>query len=442
MRTARYGPRAWTPPQVLAIGYAAAILLGGALLKLPWATERAISWSDAYFTATSAATVTGLVVVDTGSTFSPLGEMILLLLMQVGGLGLMTFAVLTALVLGRKVGLRQRIMFGDSMGTTPLGNVVSLVKTLLVFTVIMEAIGTVLLALTFVPDRGLGEGLYFSLFHSVSAFNNAGFGLLPDNLIAYAGDTVVNVVISVLLIVGGLGFTVLADLRRTRSLRLLSLHTKLMLVGTLVINVVVMLLFLVLEHGNPGTLGSLSRYDQVLTSWFQAVTPRTAGFNTIDTGAMEDSTVLLTMLLMFIGAGSASTGSGIKLTTFIVILLAAVAFLRGYGEPRAFGRTISHDTVLRALAIATISALTLFGAMFLLVAFEPAPLDTLMFEAASAFGTVGLSMGITADLSAPGRLIIMFLMFVGRIGPLSLVFILARRRQSVVSYPHADVMTG
>lgn len=431
-----------SPPQLLALGYASIIALGAILLRLPGSTTTDITWSDALFTSVSASTVTGLVVMDTGATFTWWGEAVLLVLMQLGGLGLMTFAVMTALVLGRQVGLRQRIVLGDAFGDAPIGSVVSLVRTIVVFALAMEALGTIVLATRWVPEMGWLDGLWFSLFHTVSSFNNAGFGLRPDNLVAWQDDVVINLAVTALFIIGGIGFTVIADLRRTRTIRLLSLHTRLMLVGTLVINAIATLAFLALEYNNPATLGPLDGFDRALASWFQAVTPRTAGFNTIDTAGMEDPTVLLTIFLMFIGGGSASTASGIKLTTFIVVVLAAVAYLRGRLEARAFDRRIATETVFKALAVTVISALALMVGSFALVVIQPQPIDELLFEATSAFGTVGLSLGLTAALSEPGRVVIMALMFLGRIGPLSLVFLLARRQRSAVSYPRGEVLTG
>lgn len=430
------------PPALLALGYATLVLLGTIMLRLPAATHGHFGWVDSLFTATSAATVTGLGVAGTGETFTFFGELVLVVLMQLGGLGLMTFAVLTALMLGRRVGLRQRLVLGDAMGDTPIGNVIQLTKVLVIFSIAMEVLGALLLAIRFVPEHGLVDGAWWSIFHSVSAFNNAGFALPTDNLIGHRGEVLVPLVTSMLFIVGGIGFTVVADLRRTRTFRLLSLHTKLMLVGTLVINAVAFSMFMLLEYRNPGTLGPLGPIDKVITSWFQAVTPRTAGFNTIDFADVEDSTILMTMLLMFIGGGSASTASGIKLSTFIVIVLAVVAFLRGRTEPRAFDRRIATETVYKAMSVTAISALLLGFGMFVLVAIEPEPLVELVFEAVSAFGTVGLSLGVTPDLHALGQLVICMLMFAGRIGPLSLVFVLARRQSSRISYPKGDVLTG
>ncbi|MEO6866888.1 MAG: potassium transporter TrkG, partial [Gaiellales bacterium] len=336
----------YSPPQILALGYLSVITAGAGLLRLPAASDGSVSWLDAFFTATSATTVTGLYVVDTGSTFTRFGEIVLMLLMQIGGLGLMTFAVLGAIMLGRRLGLRQRLLFGEAMIATPLGGVVTLAKTLAIFAVAVELLGMLVLATVWVPELGLGEGLYTSAFHAVSAFNNAGFSLFTDNLAGYVGSPVVNIAITALLITGGIGFTVIEDLRHSRRWRELALHTKLMLTGTLAINVLAFGVILLFEYGNAATLGNLGWGEKLWASWFQGVAPRTAGFNTIDTGAMTETSLLFTMLLMFIGAGSASTGSGIKLTTFIVILLAVITFVRGRAEPTAFGRQIPIATVV------------------------------------------------------------------------------------------------
>lgn len=306
----------------------------------------------------------------------------------------------------------------------------------------MELSATVLLSLRWVPEYGLGKGIYVSLFHSISAFNNAGFSLWSDSLSRYVGDPIVNLVITFLFITGGLGFTVIADLKINRSFRKLSLHTKLMLVGTLVINICALFVILFLEYGNPGTLGNLTFGEKLWGAYFQAVTPRTAGFNTIEIGQMTSASLFFTMLLMFIGAGSASTGSGIKVTTFIVMILATFAFLRGNEEPVIFKRTIKQHTILKALTVIVMSILFIFLTIFILSISENLPFVALIFEAFSAFGTVGLSMGITDQLSIVGKQVIIVLMFIGRIGPLTLAFSLSKMKKSNIRYPGDDVFTG
>ncbi|MFS0788356.1 TrkH family potassium uptake protein [Shouchella sp. 1P09AA] len=430
------------PPQVLAFGFLFVILIGTIFLKLPIASEGSLSWTDAFFTATSATTVTGLVVVDTGTFFTTFGQVVLMILMQIGGLGLMTFAVVIALLLGKKIGLTSRLLVQESFNQPTVGGMVSLVKLIVIFTFTIEAIAMMLLAIRWVPEYGWQEGLFVSAFHAISAFNNAGFSTWGDSLSGYVGDPLVNLVITCLFIIGGIGFVVLADVLKRKSFRKLQLHTKLMLVGTLIVNSSAMLVIFLLEYHNPATIGSFSLPDKLWASYFQAVTPRTAGFNSIDIGSMSEGSLLLMVLLMFIGAGSASTGSGIKLTTFIVILIAMFTYLKGRKEAVAFQETISGTIIHRALAITTISALLVFGCVFILTITEQTPFLATLFEAVSAFGTVGLSMGITADLSEYGKWIIMVLMFAGRIGPVTLAFALAKTEASSIQYPKGNVITG
>lgn len=432
----------FSPPQVLASGFAFIILLGTFALKLPWSTSESISWLDAVFTATSAVTVTGLVVVDTGTAFTVLGQLILMLLIQIGGLGLMTFAVMTIIFLRKRIGLKERIIIQESLNQNSIGGVVRLIKVLFYFAISIEILAALLLAIRWVPEYGWTFGLHTSLFHSISAFNNAGFSLWQDSLSGYVGDPMVNIIITTLFITGGIGFTVLYELRKKNRFRHFSLHTKVMLVGTLGLNIFAMLLIFLLEYSNPATLGPLTGQEQIIASFFQAVTPRTAGFNSLDISAMNNSTLLITTLLMFIGAGSASTGSGIKLTTFIIVLIASVAYFRGKSEVVLFRSSVPMEVIHRSLAIIIISLAMVFTAIFLLSITENATLFTIVFEAFSAFGTVGLSIGLTEQLSDIGKPIIMILMFIGRVGPLTIAFALAKSAKPRISYPKGDIFTG
>ncbi|MFD1336213.1 TrkH family potassium uptake protein [Oceanobacillus iheyensis] len=430
------------PPQILTLGFIAVIIVGTFLLTLPISTSEPIGVIDALFTATSATTVTGLVVLDTGTEFTLFGQIVIMILIQLGGLGLMTFAIMIVLILGKKIGLRERILVQESFNQSTLGGLVRLVKSLLIFTFSMEIIATVLLSIRWVPEYGFGIGIFTSLFHVVSAFNNAGFSLWSDSLMGYVGDPVVNIIITFLFIVGGIGFTVISDLMRTRKYHQLSLHTKLMIIGTLSINIIATIVIFLLEYTNSETLANLALDEKLWASYFQAVTPRTAGFNSLDIGSMNPATLTLTMFLMFIGAGSASTGSGIKLTTFIVIVLAVNAYLRGKKEAVIFKRSIPGQVVHRALAITVISLLMVITVIFLLTITEDAPYLHIIFEAFSAFGTVGLSMGLTAELSESGKLLLCILMLAGRIGPITLAFALARTSKGNIGYPKDDVFTG
>ncbi|MDX8343263.1 TrkH family potassium uptake protein [Rossellomorea sp. YZS02] len=432
-----------SPPQLLVVTFLFFIILGMGLLKLPFATTEHITWLEALFTTTSAMTVTGLAVVDTGSVYTLFGEIVVMSLIQIGGLGIMSFAVLIFMMLGKKIGFKERLLLQQALNQTSVGGVIKLVKYLFVFSFIVEGFAVLLLATEWVPEFGWKRGLYVSVFHSISAFNNAGFSLWSDSLMGYVGSPVINLTISFLFILGGIGFTVLVDLWKSKTIRQLSLHTKIMVIGTFLVNVIAFIMIFVLEFNNPNTLASLPISDKIFASYFQAVTPRTAGFNSLDYGSMERSTLLFTILLMFIGAGSASTGGGIKLTTFVVISLSMIAFLKEKKEIRIFRRTIDQTHIFKALALSMISVLLVFTALFFLEMTEKnVSFLSLVFEVVSAFGTVGLSMGITGSLSVIGKWIIIIVMFVGKLGPLTLAFSLSRPDKEKIRYPKEDILTG
>jgi trk system potassium uptake protein TrkH len=432
-----------TPPQALLLSFVSLSLIGTLLLKLPAASTAPTSWSQAMFTAVSAATVTGLAVVDTGTHFTLFGQWILLVLIQCGGLGLMTFGVFIIYMLSNQFTLGQRAALSEALNQSGQANMRGLLRWMFGFTAGMELLGTALLSLRWVPEMGWSKGVYFSFFHAVSAFNNAGLGLRADNLVPYVGDALVNTVISALFISGGIGFVVITDMMGKKRFRDYALNTKLMLLGTLIINVVATLLVLGLEYGNPLTLGKLSTFgDQLWASWFQAVSPRTAGFNTVDIAALLPSTGMLIMVLMFIGGGSGSTASGIKVSTFIVLLYATRAFLNAQEKPVIFGRSLDQATMLKALAIAIISMFCVVIGTFVLTITEQAPFFDLAFEVMSAFGTVGLTRGITPTLTLSGQVVIMILMLIGRVGPLTLAFTLANRRRAAIQYPSGQVNVG
>ncbi|MGD6959402.1 TrkH family potassium uptake protein [Rossellomorea aquimaris] len=432
-----------SPPQLLVVTFLFFIIVGMGLLKLPFATTESITWLDALFTTTSAMTVTGLAVVDTGGSFTLFGEVVIMSLIQIGGLGIMSFAVLIFMMLGKKIGFKERLLLQQALNQTSVGGVIKLVKYLFIFSFLVEGFAVLLLASEWVPEFGWRRGLYVSIFHSISAFNNAGFSLWSDSLMGYVGSPIVNITISFLFIVGGIGFTVLVDLWKSKTIRKLSLHTKIMVVGTIVINIFAFMMIFILEYNNPNTLAQLPFLDKLFASYFQAVTPRTAGFNSLDYGSMERSTLLLTILLMFIGAGSASTGGGIKLTTFVVISLSVFAFLKEKREIRIFRRTIDQNYIFKALAVSMISVLLVFTALFFLDMTEKnASFLAILFEVVSAFGTVGLSMGITGSLTAIGKWIIIIVMFVGKLGPLTLAFSLSRPDKEKIRYPKEDILTG
>jgi trk system potassium uptake protein TrkH len=431
-----------SPPQLLIFVFIFFVLLGTSLLKIPIATVENISLIDALFTATSAMTVTGLVAVDTGAAFTLFGQLVILALIQIGGIGIMTFAVLIFIMLGKKIGFQERLIIQQALNQTSVGGIILLVRRIVIFSLLIEGTAVLLLSYRWIPEHGWLDGLYYSVFHAISAFNNAGFSIWPDSLMQYASDPVVNIVISFLFIIGGIGFTVLTDLWYTKEFKKLTLHTKIMLFGTLGINVTAMFVFFVLEYFNPGTLANLSLPEKLWASYFQAATTRTAGFNTIDIGAMETSSILWMLLLMFVGAGSTSTGGGIKLTTFVIIVLAVNSFIKGKPEIVVFSRSIHQNYVVKALAISTISLLFIFMSLFILTITEKANFLMLLFEVISAFGTVGLSMGITGDLTVIGKGVIGFIMLIGKLGPLTLAYSLAKPPPAKIRYPNEDILTG
>jgi trk system potassium uptake protein TrkH len=432
-----------SPPAVLTILYAALVVLGAGLLMLPVSINEPLTWSEAVFTSASAVTVTGLVVVDTGSHFTLFGQAVIAGLIQLGGLGLMTFAVLVLGSLGLSMGLPSRLTLREDLGQTSLRDLAVLVRLIIVVVAGCTALGTAALAFAFVPDLGWSAGLWHALFHAVSAFNNAGFALWPDSLTGYATDPLVNLVVPGLFIVGGIGFAVIADLWGKRAWAPLTLHSKLMLVGTAALILWGWAAFAALEWTNPETLGLYEHgWERAMVAWFQGVTPRTAGFNTADIGATRDETSFMIITLMLVGGGPTSTAGGIKVTTFIVLLLATFAFFKRRAEISAFGRTVPSEDLMRVTALVSVAILLMAVATFLILLRHRGDFMDLTFEAASAFGTVGLSRGSTGDLDATGRAVVIFLMFAGRVGPLTLGFFLATRTRPRVRYPKGSVFLG
>ncbi|EKE83445.1 TrkH family potassium uptake protein [Idiomarina xiamenensis] len=431
-----------SPPIVLAGGFACLILLGTLLLKLPFATVTPIDWLQALFTATSAVTVTGLVVVDTGTQFTHAGQVIIAMLIQAGGLGFMTFAVVAALSLAGRLGVRGQVMAQEAFNQTSLAQVGRIAKGVLLFAFTIELIGFVLLTLVWWPEQGLGQAAFNGFFYVISAFNNAGFALSSDSLMAYVGHIPVNLIITGLFIVGGLGFVVLLDIYDNRRWSKLSVYTKAIILTTLIVNLVAFVLMWLLESNNPATLAGKPWSTQIMGAWFQAVTPRTAGFNTLDTSALTEASSLLTIFLMFIGGGSMSTAGGIKLGTFIVLMVATYAFLRRREHVTLLRRTVPPEMVVKALAVSMIMVMLAFIGVFALAVLERADFIDVVFEVVSALGTVGLSRGLTGDLSAASQCVIMLLMFSGRIGAVTLAYFLATPQKRHVRYPKMDIQVG
>jgi trk system potassium uptake protein TrkH len=438
-----------SPSQVLVLGFAAAILIGALLLSLPWATANGggTGFLNALFTATSAVCVTGLVVVDTGTYWSAFGKTVILLLIQVGGLGFMTFATMVFIALGKRISLRERLVIQEQQNQLTLQGVVRLTKQIILVTMIVEGIGALLLSIRFVPRFGAAKGLAYGVFHSVSAFCNAGFDLFGEyrSLTLYAGDYLVSGVVIMLLVIGGLGFSVISEVIRIRKLKRLSLHTKLVLLITTVLLILGTVLIFALEYSNPYTLGPLTPGGKVMASVFHSATPRTAGFNTLPINGLTNATRFLSIILMFIGGSSGSTAGGIKVTTAGILAMTVMSVIMGREDTEVFKRSISKETVYRALAIATIALIILVAATIILTITENAGFMAILFEAVSAFGTVGMSMGITPDLTAVGKATIIAVMFAGRLGPLTVANAIARRqrgKKSKIRYPEEKILVG
>lgn len=437
-----------SPPTVLILGFAMLILTGSVLLSLPIATEsrEGLPFLDALFTATSAICVTGLVVVDTGDTFSVFGELVILMLIQIGGLGFMTFSTLFLIVMRKRISLKERLLLKESFNFTDLSGVVKIAKRVFMFTMIAETIGGIILAFRFSMDMAVGKALYFGFFHAISNFNNAGFDLMGgfQSLTMYVDDPIVTITIGLLIILGGIGFIVIHELYEYRQTKRLSLHTKIVLMATSTLVVGATILIFLLEYHNAKTLGTLSPVGKWLGAFFQSVTPRTAGANTLPIADLTYPTLFLMIFLMFVGAGSGSTASGIKVTTLTVLLATLWSQLKGKENVTLFKRKIVMETILKAFTITMCGLLLVVTTTFILSITEKGfEFIVYLFEATSAFGTVGLSMGLTPELSPIGRICIIVMMFIGRLGPLTIGYALTRnRKKDAYHYPKGNIMIG
>ncbi|MCI5899068.1 MAG: TrkH family potassium uptake protein [Firmicutes bacterium] len=439
-----------TRTQMIALGYFLLIALGTLLLMLPAASKTGEKTNvlTALFTATSATCVTGLVVVDTGTYWSVFGQCVILGLIQIGGLGFVTIGVLFATVLNRKITLRTRGLLQESMNVSQMGGVVRLAKLALRGTAVIELTGAFLLSLRFVPEFGVIKGIGFGIFHSISAFCNAGFDLMGadkgvySSFTSYAGDALVNLVIMILIVVGGIGFLVWDDIFvHGRHFRKYALHTKLALSVTAVLIFGGAGLFFLFERGN--LLAGSGLKESILASLFSSVTARTAGFNTIDTAGLTTSSKLLTMVLMFIGGSPGSTAGGIKTTTLIVLLIFVRANLRHSRGCNIFGRRLEEDAVKKASSVTMISMILIISTSIVICFFQTLPMEDVLFEVFSAIGTVGMSTGVTRELNSASRLVIVFLMYCGRIGSMAFaLFFMEKRKTAPIQCPAEKVMIG
>lgn len=423
--------------QTLAIGFAAIILIGAVLLMLPIANRNGLflSFIDALFTSTSATCVTGLVIFDTYTQFTMFGQIVILILIQIGGLGFMTIAVMFSLLLRKRIGLKERSNLMESINSMQIGGVVRLAKRVLIGTAIIETIGAALLFIRFYPEFGFAQGIWFSIFHSVSAFCNAGFDLMGAiqpfaSLTPFVSDVLVNVVMMILIIIGGLGFIVWNDIVEHKlHFSRYMLHTKIILTVTALILLLSTISFMIFEQN--AAFVDMNFGEQLLAALFCSVTPRTAGFNTIDINMMSEAGSGLTMILMLIGAGPGSTAGGIKISTFIVIFLSIIAYIRGREDINIFGRRLEDGVIRRSFSSAGLYLFMMIACGIIILSFENFSLHETFFEVISAIGTVGLSKGITPLLSIGSQIGIIMLMFSGRVGSMSVAMAFVEQKQTI-----------
>lgn len=435
--------------QTLAMGFVIIIFAGALLLMLPVSNKSGdyLPFLDALFTATSASCVTGLVVYDTWSQFTMFGQVVILILIQIGGLGFMTIAILFSMVLRKRIGLRERSFAMEAVNSLQISGVVRLVKHILIGTFIFEFIGASILAVRFYDVFGDSRAIWFGVFHSVSAFSNAGFDLMGSlepysSLTDFSADLTINLTIMALIIIGGIGFVIWEDLFKHRlKFSKYNLHTKVVIVSTFVMIVVSTALFLVVEK--DATLSGMDSGERLLAALFHSVTPRTAGFNTTDTASLSEAGTMLTMFLMFIGASPGSTAGGIKITTFVVIILSVVTYFRRCEDVNIFHKRLDSRVVIRAYFSVTYYSLLVLAGCFIIVANQGISIKEALFETLSAIGTVGLSTGITRELSTISRIVVVVLMYIGRLGSLTVFMAVTEKRNvSKVKNPMGKIVIG
>lgn len=419
------------PPAVLAVGFLSLIIIGAILLNLPMASKsgESIGAINALFTASSAVCVTGLIVVNTTDYWSLFGQIVIIILIQMGGLGFMTMATSVALIMGKRIRLKERLVIREQLNQETMGGLVKLTKYVIFVTLLIESIGALFLSFKFIPIYGITEGIWFSIFHSISAFCNAGFDIIGNSMTPFVGDLWINMTVSILIILGGLGFSVYIDIYRNKKFKHLSVQSKFVLSITSILLIVGTVILFLIEYNNPFTLKELSLSNKILASFFQSTVSRTAGFNSIDISSMIDSSAFLMIILMFIGGSPGSTAGGIKTTTFGTIILTTISTIKGEKDVGVFNRRIGEDVINKSLAIIMIALTWILVVSFILTITEKAVFLDLVFETTSAFATVGLTRGVTPSLTTVGKLLITLTMYIGRVGALTMAFAFGHRRK-------------
>lgn len=447
--------RALNPVQILSIGFAAVILTGGLILSLPISSQSGefTNFLDSVFTATSAVCVTGLVTIDTGSHWNYFGKTIIAILIELGGLGFMSVTTLVALVIGKKITLKERLVMQEAYNAQNLQGIIRLVRYILIFTFGVQVTAALVLMTQFIPEFGFGKGIYYGIWHSISAFCNAGFDLFGNDITGkYQSLTlrntnkIVMLTVGNLIVVGGLGFSVWLELwnnrKKPKMLKRLSLHAKVVLLLTGILIFGGALVFLMLEWNY--TLTGMTFGDKLINAWFASITPRTAGFNSVNTTDMAPASRFITMLLMFIGGSPGSTAGGIKTTTFGIVIFTIFCVLKGREDTELFGKRLSKGTVYKAIAVFSIGlTLILFDVIILSITESGASLEHIMYEVFSAFGTVGLTLGITPGLTSIGKVVILLTMYLGRVGPMTVMLALANiKAPAAIKYPEDNLLIG
>lgn len=433
--------------QILAGGFFIIILIGAVILNMGFSSAKgeSIGFLDALFTSTSSVCVTGLIVADTGTYWSNFGKFVIMLLIQIGGLGFMTIATLGVIISGEKLSYSKKLLIQDSLSSEKTSDIIKFCKKIILVSLFIELVGAICLSIAFVPEFGFLKGVCYGIFHSVTAFCNAGFDIMGNfsSLTAYFNNPIVNISIMLLIILGGLGFSTIFDINRKRAFKKFRLNTKIILITTAILIVIPTFLFFIFEMNNPKTLGNMNLGEKILASLFQVVSPRTAGYNTIELSQMYDSTKFLTIILMFIGGAPASTAGGLKITTFTLIIISVYCLFKQKSEIEIFGRTIPFKNLNKALVSLVIGFTLVITGTMIILSYSDFDFLTVLYEVTSAYATVGLTLGITTKLNAVCKITLIILMFMGRVGSLTVLYSFIKTdSKKKYKYPKEEINIG
>ncbi len=434
-----------SPPLFLLASFALVIAIGTVLLNMPFSSANGepVGWINAFFTASSATCVTGLVVVDTATHWTTIGQVVIITMIQIGGLGLMTFAVMFAMILKKNIGLSDRMIIKEQLNVDGMGGLVKLLKYIVMVTVAIEGIGAIILATKFIPIYGLKTGTWYSVFHAISAFCNAGFSTIVGSIEPYKADWVINITIMLLVIFGGLGFTVILEILERKRFKQFTVQGKIAIILSTALILIGAIGFFLLERTNTGTIANESTSTQWLQSFFQSVVARTAGFGSVDLSKMRDATTFLLIAIMIIGGSPGSTAGGFKTTTVAVLFFTTLSVIRGEKDTVIFNRKIGLEIVRKSLAIIMIGIFLILSIVFVLTITEDASFIDILYETVSAYATVGVSKGITENLTDIGKVILSLTMYTGRVGSLTMAFALGRKdRASKLNYAETNISVG